>query len=269
MQTYWLWAAAKVGNEPSVRESMAAIYRPAALFLTNNVNFVADNGDFSGIVINSSNKLWSLSGNLSIIHKVIFGIRFMEYGLAFSPFVPTALAGNRSLTNFNYRDAVLEIVIEGYGNDIQSFFLDGKRVPNTMLPTGIKGKHHVKIILYNSHLPNSKINQLANQTFLATPLVGYEPGVLSWLPVEGAKSYKVLRNEIVVKATISPNYEVNGVEGYAVYQLIALDKNGMESFASEPLEVMPKTMVPFYVAEQPGDKQDIPIKVMQVKGLLN
>ena len=38
-------------------ESLAAIYRPAALFLTNKENFVADNGDFAGTVIYSSNML--------------------------------------------------------------------------------------------------------------------------------------------------------------------------------------------------------------------
>ena len=35
VQSYWALAAAKVGNEASLTESMAAIYRPAALFLTN------------------------------------------------------------------------------------------------------------------------------------------------------------------------------------------------------------------------------------------
>ena len=69
-------------------ESIADIYRPAALFLTNKENFVADNGDFLGTQINSSNMLWSLSGNLSIILKLIFGIHFTTDGLLFQPFVP-------------------------------------------------------------------------------------------------------------------------------------------------------------------------------------
>ena len=74
VQTYWLLAAAKAGNERSVMESISAICRPAALFLTNKENFVADNGDFLGTQINSSNMLWSLSGNISIIHLSLIHI---------------------------------------------------------------------------------------------------------------------------------------------------------------------------------------------------
>jgi glycogen debranching enzyme len=88
VQSYWALASAKSGNEKSVLESLAAIYRPAALFLTNKENFVADNGDFAGTVINSSNMLWSLSGNLSMVHKLIFGIEFQPGKIIFHPFVP-------------------------------------------------------------------------------------------------------------------------------------------------------------------------------------
>jgi glycogen debranching enzyme len=64
VQTYYGLAAAKAGNENAVMESIAAIYRPAALWITNKENFVASNGDFAGTQINSSNMLWSLSGVL-------------------------------------------------------------------------------------------------------------------------------------------------------------------------------------------------------------
>ena len=54
VQAYWLRAAAMAGNEKAVLESIADIYRPAALFLTNKENMVADNGDYNGTQINSS-----------------------------------------------------------------------------------------------------------------------------------------------------------------------------------------------------------------------
>ena len=46
-------------------QSMADIYRAAALFATNKENMVAENGDSARTQINSSNMLWSLSGNIS------------------------------------------------------------------------------------------------------------------------------------------------------------------------------------------------------------
>ena len=148
VQSYWALAAAKEGNEAAVMESIAAIYRPAALFVTNKENFVASNGDFAGTQINSSNMLWSLSGNISLVHKVLFGLSFEPDGLLFNPFVPYELNGKRSLTNFKCRDAVLNIEMEGYGNQIKSFNVDGKKADPKLSYT-LKGTHTVKIVLAN------------------------------------------------------------------------------------------------------------------------
>lgn len=126
VQSYWALASAKAGNEKSVLESIAAIYRPAALFLTDKENFVVENGDFAGTQINSSNMLWSLSGSLALVHKVLFGIEFQTDSLVFHPFVPKALAGKRSLTNFKCRKSILNIEMEGFGNIIKTFEPDGK-----------------------------------------------------------------------------------------------------------------------------------------------
>lgn len=73
VQSYWMWASAKVGNETSVVESIAAIYRAAALFATNKENFIAQDGDYRTDT-NSNNMLWSIAGNLSIVHRLFFGI---------------------------------------------------------------------------------------------------------------------------------------------------------------------------------------------------
>ncbi|HTD41076.1 MAG TPA: hypothetical protein VK671_10685, partial [Mucilaginibacter sp.] len=76
VETYWAMASAKAGNEASVIRAISAVYRPAALFLTNKENFVATDGDYAGTQINSSNMLWSLSGNIALVYKVLFGIHY-------------------------------------------------------------------------------------------------------------------------------------------------------------------------------------------------
>jgi glycogen debranching enzyme len=155
VQSYWALASAKAGNEQSVMESIAAVYRPAALFLTNKENFVVNTGDFAGTQINSSNMLWSLSGSLSLVHKVLFGIDFHPDSLVFHPFVPKALAGKQSLTNFKYRKAILNITLEGYGNQISLFELDGKVLPNAFIPCTLSGTHSIHITLANNDLSGS------------------------------------------------------------------------------------------------------------------
>jgi hypothetical protein len=147
VQSYWALASAKAGNEKSVEECFNNIYRPAAMFLTNKENYVADNGDFAGTQINSSNMLWSLSGNIALVHKIIFGIDFQKDKLVFHPFISSSFKGKHNLSNFKYRNAILDIEVEGSGNKIARFLLDGKAVTKPEIAENVTGQHTIKILL--------------------------------------------------------------------------------------------------------------------------
>ncbi|MDE6628118.1 MAG: hypothetical protein K2K36_01980, partial [Muribaculaceae bacterium] len=134
---YWTLANAKAGNEEGVMQGVGSIFRPAALFATNKENFVLDNGDI-GTVVNSSNMLWCLSGNLALTMKMLFGINYTADGISFAPFVPRALAADRTLENVRYRDAILNISVSGFGSRIRSFTLNGKEHA-PFIPADIKG----------------------------------------------------------------------------------------------------------------------------------
>jgi hypothetical protein len=234
VQTYWALASAKAGNENAVLESIKSIYRPAALFLTNKENFVADNGDYAGTQINSSNMLWSLSGNLALIQKLIFGISFEADSLSFHPFVPTLYTGKKSLNNFTYRNALLDIQLLGIGNSIQSFSVDGILQSAHKLPATIHGKHQIVITLNNRPLSPKSIKKINNYTTVAAPIVSIEKGMLSWNIVEGAVSYRILFNGLLIGNTNSITYPIIANK-YGEYQVIALDKKQVPSFASEPI----------------------------------
>ncbi len=236
VQSYWALASAKAGNEKSVMESLAAIYRPAALFLTNKENFVADNGDFAGTVINSSNMLWSLSGNIAMVHKLLFGIEFQANKLVFHPFMPKALSGKNQLNNFKYRNAVLNISIEGFGNKIQSFSLDGKTLRSFEIGGDLSGGHSIKIILANNILKDESINKLANLVSPATPIITKTEAGFAWQKVAGAKYYMVLKNNQLI-SNCEPNTFVINNKQHASYQVYAVDEQGTESFASEPFVI--------------------------------
>lgn len=234
VQTYWALAAAKAGNENAVIESIKSIYRPAALFLTNKENFVADNGDYAGTQINSSNMLWSLSGNLALIQKLVFGISFQADSLLFQPFVPSLYKGTKTLSNFKYRKSILDIQLVGTGNSIQSFLVDGIIQATHKLPANIQGNHQILIQLSNQPISSKSINKTINYTTVAAPLMNLENHKLSWNAVEGAAAYKILLNGIFIGNTNSTNYPIIA-NRYGEYQVIALDKKQVPSFASEPL----------------------------------
>jgi len=249
VQTYWLWAGAKTGNEESVLHSIASIYRGAAMFLTNKENMVADNGDWAGTQINSSNMLWSLSGNISIIHKVIFGIRFEENGLRFEPFVPKIMSANRRLNNFRYRKANLDIDMNGYGNKIASFELDGKVQKTFVISTALTGKHTVKITLANNELDKQPIHLVKNEFSPVTPIAIYENGKLLWKVIEGATNYRILKNVQLRAETTATSYTIPSGES-GEFQVQAIDKNGIASFASEPVRIYPDSTIQVYEVEK-------------------
>ena len=236
VQSFWALAAAQAGNEASLTESMAAIYRPAALFLTNKENLVARNGDFAGTQINSSNMLWSLSGSLGLVYKVLFGMQYQGDRLVFRPFVPQAFQGQRSLSGFRYRRAVLDVDMTGFGNQIASITLDGQPLPDAAIPASLSGRHKVSITL-NSVAPAAQpVNRVPNAVAPEAPTVTFAAQRLIWSPIEGAKTYKVLKNGTSLTTTAAPGFDVPAGP-FAAYQVVAVDEAGRESFASEPLEI--------------------------------
>ena len=240
---YWAIANAKAGNEAGTLEAIGSIFRPAALFATNKENFVLDNGDIA-TQLNSSNMLWCLAGNIAVTHKILFGINFETGGLSFRPFVPKALAANRSLTNFKYRNAVLDVNISGYGDKIKSFKLDGKEC-KPFIAAKIKGRHTVDIVMADNEIAPLKVNHTANVKAPLTPIAWIADGRLTWNPIEYINHYVVLRDGERIAETRETSYPL---ERAGEYQVIGVADDGTESFASEP-----RSNAQTIVVQMPGE----------------
>ena len=77
------------------------------------------------------------------------GMSFEVEGIRFHPVIPKVYSGIKSLSNFKYRNAVLDILVKGYGNKILSINMDGKPLQNDFLPGSVTGKHRVEIEMKN------------------------------------------------------------------------------------------------------------------------
>ncbi|WP_426670670.1 glycogen debranching protein [Mucilaginibacter sp. McL0603] len=266
VETYWAMASAKAGNEESLIRAISAIYRPAALFLTNKENFVATDGDYAGTQINSSNMLWSLSGNIALVYRVLFGIHYNENSLEFKPFVPKALAGDRSLEHYKYRNAILNISMQGFGNKIKSMTLDGKPVTNHRIPADLKDGHAIKIILADNIL-TGKSNMAPNYVAPETPVVIYKKGKISWEKASRGTAYNVIKNGKKIASINGLIFPVNTNE-YAEYQVASVDAKGISSFNSEPLETIPAKAVNIIQAESIADPSELPYQGFSGKGFV-
>lgn len=251
--SFWTLANAKAGNADGVMEGIGSVWRPAALFATNKENFNLDNGDIT-TELNSSNMLWSLSGNLALTMKLLFGINYEADGISFAPFIPKQMADRRSLTGLKYRDATLNITVEGYGNRIRRFFLNGKATA-PFIPADIKGENTIKIVMDNNPLAPLRVNRTENAKAPLTPVAwlrhdGSMPrndnapvdNLFEWNPIEYVAYYKVLRDGAVVAQTNQTSHAAT-IPGE--YQVVAVDADGRESFASQPRSNRPEIAVQF------------------------
>ncbi len=241
VQSYWNLAAAKSGNEEALQHGLAAIYRAGGLFLTNYENFVAQTGDFMGTEINSDRMLWSMAGNLAMVHRVFMGMNFQADGIKFQPAIPSSYPGNKSLTNFKYRNAILNINVHGTGNQIETITLDGQPLANAFLPATTTGNHTIDIVMKNNGF-QGKINVVANKFSLPNPQTKQNGAVMEWAAVPGAVQYFVYKNGALAEKINATNYTVPS-GGFAEYKVSAVDKDGVESFTSEPLMFVNKDAI--------------------------
>lgn len=243
---YWTLANANAGNEEGVLHGIASIVRPAALFATNKENLTLDNGDIT-TELNSSNMLWSLSGNIALVQRLLFGIKYTEDGIYFDPFIPKALADTRTLSGLRYRDAILNITVEGYGNRIAEFYINGWEDDNDFfLPADAKGVQNIRIVMANNTPSPKKVNVVDNKKAPLTPIArwAYTPDapftVLEWNPIEYIASYDIIRDGKVIDNVRTTTYDAS-VPGE--YMVIGVASDGTRSFASEPMSNRPITYI--------------------------
>lgn len=232
-QGYWMKAQAKAGNEEGVLHSIASIYRLAAMNLTNLENMVIFNGNDKGIPINSPRQLWSVAAQAAIVPNIYFGISYHTDGIHFAPFVPKKLKANRELSNFKYRDAVLDLRISGFGANIKSFKLDGIEC-DPHIPADIAGNHLVEIALDNVQPEKKTITICGNAYQPVTPVARLEGNSMVWDKVAEAASYIVICNGKDVAsldaATLSYALPSDGE-----YSVLAVNAEGYRGYMSEPV----------------------------------
>ena len=220
----------------AVESGLASIIRPAALFLTNKENFVADNGDFAGTETNSDRQLWSVAAMLAIYHRILMGISFENEKMEFSPVIPESFRGPYSLSNFRYRNGTYDITVKGWGDGISSFRIDGNESSGSFIPATMTGSHKVEITM-NGRKGRDSFNRVPNYTAPATPVISADGEVISWGSVAGAAGYRITRNGKPVATVTDTVLRTEKIRGITEYQVMAVDSNGIGSFLSNPVTI--------------------------------
>lgn len=92
-------------------------------------------------------------------------------GLDFHPVMPSYLRGSLTLSGVNYRGASLDIKINGTGNRIAKFTIDGNETACYKVNPTITGHHTVEIFMANNNLSSMELPESRQQWTLPTPEV--------------------------------------------------------------------------------------------------
>jgi hypothetical protein len=91
--------------------------------------------------------------------------------------------------------------------------------------------------MMNGKTGNQPFTILENYTAPETPLLQLTAEGLVWNKIEGAK-YKVIKNGALLATTSDTLYVLSADNGFSEYQILSVDASDVESFLSNPVEVI-------------------------------
>lgn len=245
VQAYWNLASAKVKNMTALQKGLASMMRAAALFGTNKELFVAHNGDYRGTAVNSDSQLWSCTGMVAMVYRVIMGMDFGLDGIHFDPMVPSALTGVKTLSGFKYRDAIVTVKVDGTGNHVSSFTINGEKVKEPILPADTKGNVVVEIKLDNQKLKQQSINNQPQAWMPSTPIVKWTTPTKGEITnFQEGISYGVTVNSNFLDQITTGSIDFVPQPTYSLLDIVPVEKETWSGFTCRPYEYIPEgTMI--------------------------
>lgn len=230
VQAMWNLAAAKASNMGMLRRGMGAMILQQALAGTCATCCNATTGE----ILDYDNPRGNAAGNVAMVFRVLAGMKFLPNGIEFNPKVPVCFGGNKSISGFAYRKALLNITIKGTGDDCAGITLDGKKLDDNFINGNLEGKHDI-VITMNDNYAGSGVTTLAQKMkeLPESPLWLWDGYYGTNYSYDNALGYRILINGV---PTYSMRDSVMGTRDtvtYRNYSIVAINKYG-NSYISRP-----------------------------------
>ncbi|MDP2112739.1 MAG: hypothetical protein Q8K69_01635, partial [Bacteroidota bacterium] len=102
------------------------------------------------------------------------------------------------------------------------------------------GNHTVEITM-NRQVRSKPVHILKNYTAPETPVMRLDKNRLNWTLVEGASGYELYLNGEKWKTVSATSIELGEPTGFSEYQVLAIDSQDVQSFKSNPVQVIPES----------------------------
>lgn len=169
----------------------------------------------------------------TLLLRGIMGITLSEEGMAFNPTIPDKIGPNLTLSGLCYRQATLDVNIQGSGDKIASFAIDSVRQPSPVVSPATKGHHRIDIVMAGNKLsPTPASSPLADRQEPA-------PGMprLYWsderngkiLNFDPATTYEIYLNGILSENLNAAQYSVTD-SGTTIVAIVPV-RNGVSGFS--------------------------------------
>lgn len=228
---FWTLAGVKLQHSKVVQHGLASGLRQSAFLLTQSPSDAQ-----------TTFTLGNAAGQLALFYDVLFGMEAHADILTFAPVVPRSFRGIYKLTNFQYRNAILNITVSGYGTNIKSFKVNGEEKTDFEIAANQSGTFTIEIAL-NNRDSRKPMNLVEAFTVPVAPTLSLSDTTLTWTATPEAVYYEVFRNGTLLKSMNDTVLHIDADTEPAEYQVMATNKEKIESFRSNPIFAAPFTHV--------------------------
>ncbi|MDE5968981.1 MAG: hypothetical protein K2G64_07740 [Muribaculaceae bacterium] len=171
----------------------------------------------------------------SAILRGLFGLdTSISSTLQFHPCVPEPWGGTWRLNNLTYRNAVIDIELQGHGTIISTFAIDGEATDSHTLPADIEGHHTLSITLVGAPESNTPPNLSAATSIVAPPeVIWSEKNYVATIHSANGSSALLYLNGAIDELIDKDNYTLNPTATAMTVSFVAID-NGISGFSSKP-----------------------------------
>lgn len=237
-------SAAMLESMPLLKEGVPAVYpiTAAAAEISPSVQTMA--GLSAAKTRNplafriAASTLWNLALNSrqaaqwpAIVLKGIFGISLTPEGMSFRPMVTADFPGNKRISGLRYRDALLDIQLNGTGDRVASFTLDSLSTDSPFIPAELSGEHRIVITLSGNDLQPGKVTVQKPSAMPEVPKVQWNPEkearIVNFIPESG---YEIYINGTMMECIRSDRYVVTDT-GASVVDIVPVGAEGFNGFS--------------------------------------
>lgn len=239
VQAYWNIAAASSGNLEALLAGLGAIYRSYFFSGSSGVVDALSGRPLAAVGDGATAQAAVAAMNL----RVFAGIRIDSSGIRFAPVIPPSMPGERHLRGLRYRNATLDLFVNGTGSKVISTTIDGKQLPHGIVPRDISGYHTVRVVLAGNAFSESSVDISSGIEVPATPRVVWRNPRSAWIlsPDPDRMKVRALIDGVMVDELVRRDFTVSPAKHFRMVQFYAKADNGAESLPTRPRRIIPRS----------------------------